>query len=309
MDISVGGLVESSKAAKAEEMRELISNVRQILREERRTHSFGSADVVEGLAKLPPQGSMTIVGDLHGDLGSVSTILHESKILEKIARNGQSRLVFLGDYGDRGEYSPEVYYIIMTLKTTFPSNVLLMRGNHEGPLNLGFYPYDLPEQLTAKFGSSGEEIHEMIRELWQQFYHAAIVTKGYLILHGGVPTEANTLEEIAKAADLHPQKPHLVEILWNDPREGLRVTLPSSRGIGKFFGPDLTSKMLEVTGTKTLIRGHEVCQGVKVNHDGRILTVFSCKAPYGLSEGAFLNIDLDKEVMDGYTLAERARRF
>lgn len=290
-------------------MKELISSVRQILRQERRSHSLGSADVIEGLVKFPLQGSMTIVGDLHGDLGSLSTILHESKTLEKIGKDEKSELVFLGDYGDRGEYSPEVYHIIMTLKTTFPRNVLLMRGNHEGPLDLGFYPYDLPEQLASRFGKSGDEIHIMIRELWQEFYHAAIVTNGYLILHGGVPTMANTLEEIAKARDLHPQKPHLLEILWNDPGEGFRGTLPSSRGIGKFFGVDVTLRMLELTGAKTLIRGHEVCQGVKVNHYGRILTVFSCKAPYGLSDAAFLNIDLNQEVMNGYTLAERASRF
>ena len=309
MQISVRGLVESSRSAKAEDLKERISNVKQILRQERRSHTFGFAEVTEGLVKFPKQGSITIVGDLHGDLESLSTILHESKILEEVQEGGESFLAFLGDYGDRGEYSPEVYHVILTLKTNFPDNVLMMRGNHEGPLDLGFYPYDLPDQLITKFGRSGEEIHGMIRELWDEFYYVAIVENSYLILHGGVPTEADNLQDVARARDLHPQKPHLIEILWNDPRDGLRGTLPSSRGIGKLFGSDITSKTLELTGTKTLIRGHEVCLGVRVNHSGKVLTVFSSRAPYRLPEAAFLKIALTQEVMNAHTLAERASRF
>ena len=45
----------------------------------------------------------------------------------------EATLIFLGDYGDRGDKSAEIYYIILKLKLAFPEQVVLLRGNHEAP--------------------------------------------------------------------------------------------------------------------------------------------------------------------------------
>lgn len=51
-------------------------------------------------------------------------------LLEQIAPSDEDRLVFLGDYIDRGAQSFEVVDLIVRLKRTFPKTITL-RGNHE----------------------------------------------------------------------------------------------------------------------------------------------------------------------------------
>ena len=88
------------------------------------------------LAKVKPEGKAVIVGDLHGDIESLIHILKETKFIEKADKNEDFLLIFLGDYGDRGTFSAEVYYVVLKLKLMYPDKILLMRGNHEGPQDL-----------------------------------------------------------------------------------------------------------------------------------------------------------------------------
>jgi protein phosphatase len=83
------------------------------------------------------------------------------------------------------------------------------------------------------------------------------------------------------------------EILWNDPIEHISKGLDweySRRGYGKHFGITVTRKWLNATGSKLVIRGHEPCQGFKVNHHGTILTLFSCNEAYPGYQAAYLEI-------------------
>jgi protein phosphatase len=265
-----------------------------------------SLQITGRLVRLKPKGEAIVIGDLHGDLESLFHVLKATGFIEG-AKNGENRLlIFLGDYGDRGIHSPEVYYIVLKLKRAFPENVILMRGNHEGPDDLLAHPHDLPSHLYMKFGENSSKAYTGLRKLFDNLHNAVVVEKRYVLLHGGVPTQARTVDDLAFAHKKHPCETHLEEILWSDPWEGLTGAYASPRGAGKLFGENETESFLEMLNVNILIRGHEPCaNGFKINHNGRVLTLFSRKgSPYFNEKGAYLQLNLDKIVKKAFELEQ-----
>lgn len=256
------------------------------------------------LVELAPIGVALVVGDLHGDLNSLTQILENSKFLDKMTKDPQTTLIFLGDYGDRGNKSPELYYSLLSLKLTFPEQVIILRGNHEGPTDLIASPHDLPQRLEKKFKEKWIPLYQKIRELFNYFYLAVYVKERYLMLHGGIPVKARSLEDIINAEQMHPQKTFLEEILWNDPDEQVKGTYPSPRGAGNLFAETITEDFLAKINAKILIRGHEsAMEGFKINHGGKVLTLFSRKgAPYFNSHGSYLELSLSEKFQNANQL-------
>ena len=260
------------------------------------------------MAKVKPEGEIIAVGDLHGDIESLIHILKETQFLEKANEN--FLLVFLGDYGDRGTFSAEVFYITLKLKLMFPDKILLMRGNHEGPKDLPVYPHDLPMQFQARFGKFGNEAYEATVKLFDYLLNAVFVENRYLLVHGGPPAHANSLNDFAYAHEMHPKNTFLEEILWNDPYEG-KGAYPSPRGAGKLFGWDITERILKALNVRILIRGHEPCEeGFKIDHFGKVLTLFSRRgSPYFNEYAAYLHVDLSEEFETAGELSRFIRQF
>jgi len=307
----LSNLVKNASQASANEFIELIEDSIHQLGSETETRHIGSLQIVGRLVKMPPKGKLTILGDIHGDLVSLIHILRNSRFLERSLKDREMFIVFLGDYGDRGTCSPEVYYVILKLKEQFPENVILMRGNHEGPDDLLASPHDLPNQLQEKFGESGREAYVRVRELFNYLYNAVLINERYIILHGGIPSQAVTVDDLANAHKTHPKETHLEEILWSDPLDEIKGTYPSPRGAGKLFGEDVTEKFLKMLNAKVLIRGHEPSEdGFKINHHNKVLTLFSRKgAPYYNKYGAYLQIDISKKVENATQLIPHIRKF
>lgn len=229
------------------------------------------------LITLAPRGEALVIGDLHGDFESLRLILHESRFTQKMQKTADATLIFLGDYGDRGDKPAEVYYTVLNLKLAFPKQVVLLRGNHEAPKNLMASPHDLPVRFQEKFGEDWMPIYEKTRILWGCLYNALFVPDRFLMVHGGVSAEISSLQDIAQAREDH-EEGLLEDLLWSDPAEGLKGVSYSPRGAGKLFGGDITEEVLERLNAKVLIRGHEPSEtGFKINHEGRVLTLFSRK--------------------------------
>jgi protein phosphatase len=254
------------------------------------------------LVTLPKGMETVIVGDLHGDLLSLKKIMLQTRLEGRLER-GKAVLIVLGDYIDRGPQQVEVLLNLLQLLERHPDSVLLLRGNHEGPSDLVVSPQDFPEKLRQKFGSGWKPLYDCYRELFNELYTACIVQNEALLVHGGIPTEAKTTEDISVAHITHPETRHLEEVLWNDPSkiQGINV---SFRGAGKRFGTDIANEFLESFGLKMLIRGHESFKDGYHFYNDRVLTIHSCKLPhYRNRKLAFLDIDEDI----GFTRTEVSR--
>ncbi len=287
---------------------DLVNHVGQLLNSEK---SNARTWINGRLVHLTPEGEAIIVGDLHGDLDSLEKILDETNFLEKVSSGTETCLVFLGDYGDRGPFSSEVYYVVLSLKTMFPENVILLQGNHEGPQDLLASPHDLPYHLQRKFSSNWQTVYTELSLLFRCFYTAVIMENSFIMLHGGVPSKAKTLNDVAYAYQKHPAETHLEEILWSDPTEGIKGTWLSPRGAGYLFGKDVTDTFLKMVNVKCLVRGHQpVDDGFKLNHDGKVITLFSRKGlPYHNDKGAYLLVDLSSKVISASHLSYSIKQF
>lgn len=289
-------------------MRTLLEKTIQILRRERTEGKMGRQKVIGGLVDILPEGNAIVVGDVHGDFDSLLHILRESRFLRRVEKE-TVHLIFLGDYGDRGEETIEVYFAILRLKIDFPENVVLLRGNHEPAAGLGVYPFDLPYFLRIKYPHEEKDFVSIFSYLFNVLPHAARVNEKYLMLHAGLPENIESIDDIARAHETHPETSCLEEILWNDPK-AIEGAFPSPRGAGKIFGEDISQKVLRRLQIQTLIRSHEPCEGVAPVHGGRILTLFSRKGnPYSNQKAAYLDIDLSEPAKNAWELAREAHLF
>jgi protein phosphatase len=101
----------------------------------------------------------------------------------------------------------------------------------------------------------------------------------------------------------------LEELLWNDPRKiethpGWEV---SRRGLGRHFGSSISRRWLQAFDTKAIVRGHEPCQGFRLDHDNILMTLFSCKEAYSKFKAAYLLLNADQ--LDGINDARDLSRY
>jgi hypothetical protein len=301
-------IIKDSLEVKAEAFDGLVGHATELICSENgRTSNFS---IIGRLVKLNPAGRSLIIGDLHGDMESLIEIFKKSDFLKQLDHTKDSTMIFLGDYGDRGTFSIEVYYVLLQLKLLFPNQIVLMRGNHEGPDNLIPDPHDLPEQFQRRFGDKWTAAYGKIRKLFACLYNAVIVEERYLMIHGGLSLKAHKIEDLAYA-HVQSERDLFADILWSDPSDNVRETSASPRGAGKLFSANVTDQVLERFQVKILIRGHEPCpEGFRIDHRGRVLTLFSRKGPpYFNACGAYLDVDLREKPEDAEQLMPYIHRF
>lgn len=266
----------------------------EIMHTERKTGLIGGK-IKESFVELSIPKKLAIVGDLHGDLTSLRSILNGIRF-EAFLGDPNNKLIFLGDYVDRGVNSVGVIFVVTRLKMKFPDSVILMRGNHEAPIEFPFPSHDLPVEVVRRYGyEKGKLVYNgKILPLFRLLTLATMIDESLFLVHGGVPTgdvDNNFREAISTADQTYLSNSIMEEILWNDPREEIGnedAWEYSRRGIGKHFGVEISRKWLRRSGTKVIVRGHEPCQGYRIDHGGSIMTLFSCKEPYPKFQASYL---------------------
>ena len=122
-------------------------------------------------------GKVTIIGDVHGQFYDLYGIL--KKVFAPDKEN--EKLLFLGDYVDRGAYGVRIILLLFALKLKYPDRIILLRGNHESR--------EMTEQFNFREQSMGLydlEFYDLTMELFDQLPISAIVNGQYLCMHGGI---------------------------------------------------------------------------------------------------------------------------
>lgn len=114
-----------------------------------------------------PGEKFIIRGDLHGDIFSLLEQLKDMRSQGMIDDNFKLqdgiKMIFLGDYVDRGQYGLEVLYTMMRLANANPDGVMAVRGNHED-IDLQSY-YGFKDEIEAKFGGDVDQKHQRIARM------------------------------------------------------------------------------------------------------------------------------------------------
>ena len=267
------------------------------IQRQRRTISGGQVDA--GMLHLEIPEKLVLIGDVHGDLKTLFEILDAIEF-EELLTNPNNKIIFLGDYVDRGNDSIGVLYTVCYLKQKYPDSVVLMRGNHEAPVEFPFSSHDLPYRILQHYGHYvGRMIYQKkVLKFFSLLTLATVVENRLLLVHGGLPTiDVHLITDfrklIATARDTHAHNSVMEEILWNDPllcEAGEKEWAYSKRGFGRLFGPQISKKWLLMSKTRVVVRGHQPCQGFKIDHEGMVMTLFSCKEPYPKFRAGYLVI-------------------
>ena len=231
---------------------------------------------------------LIVLGDLHGCYSCLKAALLQSRFIERAwahqwdpARHPDVKLVFLGDYIDRGRFSFDgVLRAALQLFVTMPEHVILLRGNHEwltwsgNYLVSNVYP---AEALASIVGLAPAPVLEAYRQLFEHM-PTSLLCERTLLVHGGIP-RADTFERYRDLESLN--EPELrFQMMWSDPIHADRVAVEQQRLNPRFtFGREQFRAFMERVGMTTMIRGHEqIDRGFDVFYDlgdQLLLTVFS----------------------------------
>ncbi|ARM76053.1 metallophosphoesterase [Acidianus manzaensis] len=230
------------------------------------------------LLELPETDSVIFVGDTHGAIDVTEKVFDEyySKV---------DKIIFLGDYVDRGSQSLENILLILRKMLENPDKVYMIRGNHESPITNEYYGFKA--EIKQKLGD--EENYEPFVRMFSVMPYA-ITINGYFCVHGGIARNLVDIKQINSLPkpDIIPDNEIAFEMLWNDPREELDGFIPNVRGEGTYFyGKDVTLKFLENNNLKGIIRGHEAVDAFRFEMDNRVITVFSSRY-HGYGAGALI---------------------
>jgi hypothetical protein len=120
---------------------------------------------------------ITICGDIHGQFPD---------LLELFSISGgpfTQTYLFMGDYVDRGEWSLRTFIYLVLLKLKSPTQIFLLRGNHES--REVSQTYGFQKEVLDRFGHLG--IWDLCNEVFDRLPLAALVNNEVFCVPGNLP--------------------------------------------------------------------------------------------------------------------------
>lgn len=255
---------------------------------------------------------VVVVGDIHGSLPAL--YFHFL-----CAFKAGAKILFLGDFLDRGPNGIESLLLPTLLRIMFPQSVHMIRGNHE-TIDV-FRIYGTRDELRSKkVARDFTRYFVAIQSIVDYFPIVAIVytkTEKVACVHG-LFTGDIVLSELRRQYNLQSllcsnigTEPDdqvsktINDMMWSDPHE-CPLTTTSVRGVGSMVGSDDTQRFCDTNKVDRIVRAHQVVKkGYEILHDGRVITIFG-RPDYcdKRNHGAFMILgNSDSEIYE-FTLAD-----
>jgi hypothetical protein len=232
---------------------------------------------------------LLVLGDLHGCYSCLKAALLQADFFAKVqahhddpARAPEMKLVFLGDYIDRGRFSYSgILRTAMQLFLAVPDHVHLLRGNHEYYVEYKgktLAPVRPAEAYTSIADVAPKEVFSTYMRLFESLPNTLFFDRT-LFVHAGIPREATLAERWKGLASLNDQEIRF-QMLWSDPSEAEVIPDELQKENARFpFGRRQFRAFMSRLGATTMIRGHErVVEGFKEIYDApeaRLISLFS----------------------------------
>lgn len=238
------------------------------------------------------------VGDIHADYNALK------KIIEIKLKHPQITVIFLGDYVDRGDFSFEVFLLIILLNLLFFDTIYILPGNHE------LYHYF--KYQNAEFWNSDVILSCLFKPLRNliEYLPLLISFKSILFIHGGF-FDFNSNDEVfikklqnEKGMRLKEliklNEKNVFEIVWADYADNYNDIF-YSQASGRPVKTEVDIlKLQETFNIKLIIRGHQPSlKGISLNNRVITLLTSSIYAKTGRMKGRLITIierkNIDKE--------------
>ena len=230
---------------------------------------------------------LIVLGDLHGCYACLKAAVLQSGFLERAAahqrdpRAPEVKLVFLGDYVDRGRYGMDgVLRAVLRLFLALPDDVIVLRGNHEHYMQVGPYLRSAvaPAETIASVGPHvPRALIDTMRQLFEEMPTSFIVDRT-LFVHGGIPRDDTFAAKFRDLSCLDDPEVRF-QMMWSDPAQTDHVPVELQRKNPRFsFGRRQFETFMRAAGLTTMVRGHDkIDAGFEVVFDGSplLLNLFS----------------------------------
>jgi len=239
------------------------------------------------------------VGDIHSDSYVIASILEKCDFFNKAFNNDDFKLIFLGDYVDRGKNHLKTVQTLLLLKYMFPDHIYLLMGNHDighiqdGEVTLYLkkmeedmdYFYLYLNQLHQSNTSFSDQLLALYLEVMNTLNVSAFITTSKATIkgvHGGIPRpdDQDEFQYLTRYKQLTDDSKDHKEIrvrdclLWSDPSIQEAKTTKGLRRF-KFYEHQLVN-YLKHFGLDAIVRGHQAIEdGCLELFDQQIYTIFS----------------------------------
>uniref|UniRef100_A0A0N5BYL0 Serine/threonine-protein phosphatase n=1 Tax=Strongyloides papillosus TaxID=174720 RepID=A0A0N5BYL0_STREA len=267
-----------SKQSVAKNMNNFINRLTNLWTPARATLLFSESEIIElclraresfwaspMLAKIDPP--CHVFGDIHGQYEDLLAQLHN------IGYPPKSRLVFLGDYVDRGSFSIECAMLLFSLKVRYPNDIILVRGNHESrPVTMHYGFYTECERRYSK------KVYDAFMDAFCSMPISVLIGNTILGMHGGISEDISSIQQLEQMS-----RPYEIPIFgpashftWSDPDPDSGGFDESPRGAGFLFNEQALAEFLNLHNLQLVVRGHQVVKnGFEFFGERKLATIFS----------------------------------